>query len=188
MLEILIDTIQLEAGIGSPILEDTRTLDYLEWGWIPQIREFLHHVDGKIVGIGNTPPRYREGDVYIMDSDIINNCTYKEHMLIHHCRLHLQILEVLSDITNDKGDQIQNSSPPSQQRNGHSKPTPERKHGVFGESSYTGLLKTTMDTCGSRLAGGPQETNTEYITTILITAQVTSLIRMVIYGGDTPDR
>jgi hypothetical protein len=107
MLEILINTIQLEAGIGSPILEDTRTLNYLEWGWIPQIREFLHHIDGKIVGMGNTPPRFREGNIYIMDSDIINNCTYKECMLIHRCRLHLQI-EVISDIKNDIGDQIQN--------------------------------------------------------------------------------
>jgi hypothetical protein len=105
MIAILIDTIQLEAGIGSPILEDTRTLDYLEWGWIPQIREFLHHINGKIVGFGTKPPRHRDGDQYIMDSKILKHCTYKERMLIHRCRLHLQV-EVLSDITNDKGDRI----------------------------------------------------------------------------------
>jgi hypothetical protein len=105
MLEILIDTIQLEAGIGSPILEDTRAIDYIEWGWIPQVREFLHHIDGKIVGFGSRPPRFREGDSYIMDSELIHKCTYKERMLIHCCRLHLQV-ETLSDITNDKGNRI----------------------------------------------------------------------------------
>jgi hypothetical protein len=105
MLAILIDTIQLEAGIGSPILEDTRTLDYLEWGWIPQIREFPNHINGKIIGIGTKPPLFREGDQYIMDLPTLKHCTYRERMLIHRCRLHLQV-EVLSDITNDKGDRI----------------------------------------------------------------------------------
>jgi hypothetical protein len=126
MLEILINTIQLESGIGSPILEDTRTIDYIEWGWIPQVREFLHHIDGKIVGFGSRPPRFREGDLFIMDSEVINKCTYKERMLIHRCRLHLQV-EVLSDITNDRGDRIQdawkNNSNPKPSRSTKKWPT-----------------------------------------------------------------
>jgi hypothetical protein len=40
MILTLLETIQLEAGIGHPILEDCRPLDYIEWGWIPHIRDF----------------------------------------------------------------------------------------------------------------------------------------------------
>lgn len=48
MLRAALDTIQLESGIGKPIMEDTRPLDYIEWGWIPSIRDFLHHIEAKI--------------------------------------------------------------------------------------------------------------------------------------------
>jgi hypothetical protein len=58
MIQALLETIQLESGIGSPILEDNRPLDYIEWGWIPQIRDFLQHIDGKIIGVTKTPPRF----------------------------------------------------------------------------------------------------------------------------------
>jgi hypothetical protein len=60
MLKAVLETIQLESGIGSPILEDTRPLDYLEWGWIPQIQDFLHHIDGQILGATETPLTYIE--------------------------------------------------------------------------------------------------------------------------------
>jgi hypothetical protein len=59
MLRAVLDTIQLESGIGRPILEDTSPLDYLEWGWIPQIRDFLHHIDGKVIKATQTPILYR---------------------------------------------------------------------------------------------------------------------------------
>jgi hypothetical protein len=41
-----LDALQLESGIGSPIMED---LDYVEWGWLLQIRDFLHHINGHII-------------------------------------------------------------------------------------------------------------------------------------------
>jgi hypothetical protein len=37
LLRATAETIQLESGIGSPIMMDTRALDYIEWGWIPGI-------------------------------------------------------------------------------------------------------------------------------------------------------
>jgi hypothetical protein len=49
LLFILLETIQLEAGIGDPILENCRPLDYIEWGWIPHIRDFLFHINGRII-------------------------------------------------------------------------------------------------------------------------------------------
>jgi hypothetical protein len=102
MLRALLETIQLEAGIGSPILEDTRAIDYIEWGWVPQIRDFLNHIDGKITGATTYPETFRENDRYIMDSELLPTLSYKERMLIHRCRLFLQV-ELLSDIADAAG-------------------------------------------------------------------------------------
>jgi hypothetical protein len=62
MLLALLDAIQLESGIGQPILENCKALDYIEWGWIPQIRDFLWHINGRIVGATSTPATYRIND------------------------------------------------------------------------------------------------------------------------------
>jgi hypothetical protein len=105
MLRAVLEIIQMESGIGLPILEDTRSLDYIEWGWIPQIREFLQHIDGKITNATPNPKTYRLYDRYIMDSEILSTLSYKERMLIHRCRLHLQV-EVLSDISDATGERI----------------------------------------------------------------------------------
>jgi ribonuclease HI/enamine deaminase RidA (YjgF/YER057c/UK114 family) len=105
MIKAVLDTIQLESGIGKPILEDTRPLDYIEWGWVPHIRDFLQHIDAKITGATQTPLMYRENDQYLMDSSTLKNCTYKERMLIHRCRIFLQV-EVLSDISDATGESI----------------------------------------------------------------------------------
>lgn len=72
MLLSLLDTIQLESGLGNPILENCKPLDYLEWGWIPQIRDFLWHINGRIIGATEKPPTYREHDSYLMDSTHLN--------------------------------------------------------------------------------------------------------------------
>jgi enamine deaminase RidA (YjgF/YER057c/UK114 family) len=102
MLKATLDAIQLESGIGKPIMEDTRPLDYIEWGWIPSIRDFLHHIEAKITGVTQNPPLFRKNDCYIMDSKLLGSLTHKERMLIHRCRLFLQV-EVLSDISDAAG-------------------------------------------------------------------------------------
>jgi hypothetical protein len=56
-----------------------------------------------------------------MDSTEIISCTYKDRMLIHRCRLHLQV-ELLSDIVNDKGDCI------LEEWKNHSKKKSSRSH------------------------------------------------------------
>jgi hypothetical protein len=58
MLLALLDTIQLESGLGSPIMEDCRPLAYIEWGWIPHLRDFLYHINGVIIGVTEQPPIY----------------------------------------------------------------------------------------------------------------------------------
>jgi hypothetical protein len=134
MLKALIDVIQLESGLGSPILEDThlldylewgwllkvreflhhiqgkiledtRLIDYLEWGWLPKVREFLHHIQGKILRVNKRPGTFQEGDQFIMEAPILQTRTYKECMLIHCCCLYLKV-ELLSDITGVNGKQI----------------------------------------------------------------------------------
>jgi hypothetical protein len=58
MLQFLLEVVQMEAGIGRPILEDNRPLPYIKWGWIPAIRDFLLHINTKIVNATTIPPTF----------------------------------------------------------------------------------------------------------------------------------
>jgi hypothetical protein len=71
MIHILLETIQMEAGLQKPIMEDTRPLSYIEWGWIPSIRDFLHHIDSKITNTSLPAQIYRENDSYLMDQPFL---------------------------------------------------------------------------------------------------------------------
>jgi hypothetical protein len=105
MLTKLLEVIQLESGIGQPILEDNRPLAYIEWGWIPSIRDFLQHIVGKITNATVKPRTYRENDSYIMDDKSITKMSRKEQILINRCRIFLQV-ETISDIANAEGTHI----------------------------------------------------------------------------------
>jgi hypothetical protein len=105
MILTLLKTIQQESGIGDPILENCRPLEYIEWGWIPHIRDFLHHIDGKITGATSKPALYREKDMYLMDAQQLNEFLIREKIYIHRCRLHLQV-ETVSDIATALGTHI----------------------------------------------------------------------------------
>jgi hypothetical protein len=105
MLKCVLEVIQMESGIGKPILEDNRPLSYIEWGWIPGLRDFLHHINGSITNATATPSLYREGDSYIMDAPIFNTLTRKEQILINRCRIYQQV-ECISDIATADGSKI----------------------------------------------------------------------------------
>jgi hypothetical protein len=105
LLRIILETIQLEAGIQQPILEENRPLQYIEWGWIPSIRDFLHHINAKIRNATKGLDTYRENDVLIMDYVSQITASYKDQMLINRCRIRLQV-ECLSDITNSAGTHV----------------------------------------------------------------------------------
>jgi hypothetical protein len=83
LLQCALETIQTEAGIGSPILEDNWPLIYIEWGWIPSIREFLQHINARITNKTAIPLRYRQYDSYTMDAEILLTLTRKEQILIN---------------------------------------------------------------------------------------------------------
>jgi hypothetical protein len=91
MIKCLLDAIQMEAGIGKQILEDNRTLIYIEWGWIPSIRDFLLHIKASINNATEQPVTYREYDSFIMDAKLLSEMTRKEQILINCCRLYLQV-------------------------------------------------------------------------------------------------
>jgi hypothetical protein len=105
MLIALIDAIQLEAGIGTPILEDCRPLDYIEWGWIPAIRDFLQHINGKIVLGRRQEPTYQLNDTYLMDATYVHGLTRRERIYINRCRIFQQVT-LLSDVSTVAGLQI----------------------------------------------------------------------------------
>jgi hypothetical protein len=106
MLTALLDTIQLESGIGCPILENCQPLDYIEWGWVIQIRDFLFHINATILGATEKPELYREHDTYLMDSNYLDTLTKRERIYIHRCRTHLQVETPLSDIATTDGTRI----------------------------------------------------------------------------------
>jgi hypothetical protein len=106
MLLSLLETIQLEAGIQKPILEETRPLLYIEWGWITSIRDFLHHIKAFITNTMEPARIYRINDSYLMDQAYLQTLSRKEQILINRCRLFLQV-ECISEITDATGTYIQ---------------------------------------------------------------------------------
>jgi hypothetical protein len=105
MILTLLETIQQEAGIGQPILEDCQPLEYIEWGWIPHVRDFLFHINGKIETNLPKPQLFRENDSYLMDFEHLHDFSTREKIYIHRCRLHLQV-ETVSDIATASGSHI----------------------------------------------------------------------------------
>jgi hypothetical protein len=108
MLRSLLEVLQLESGIGKQIFEECRPLDYIEWGWLPHLRDFLFHINGRIINATETPKLYREHDHYLMDSDYLRQRTRREQIYIHRCRIFLQV-ETISDIATASGSRIHSS-------------------------------------------------------------------------------
>ena len=97
--------IQMEAGTSEPILEDTRPIPYLEPGWIPTIRQFLHSIDAKIVGAVPRPTLHRLHDSYIMDHFLRAELTPALLAKLNRCRIALRVAR-LSDIATSDGKTI----------------------------------------------------------------------------------
>jgi hypothetical protein len=63
-----IQALQIEAGIGKGIFEQTKPLAHTHWSWLMGIRDFLEHIKAKIEGIPIAIiPKYRENDKYLME-------------------------------------------------------------------------------------------------------------------------
>jgi hypothetical protein len=99
--------VQLEAGTGKAILEDTQTkLDYVQEGWVVGIRRFLSIIEGAIQVVDAAKPDiYRQNDAYLMD-------IFRQHSIptavlrqLNRCRLYFQVAR-LSDISTIAGDSL----------------------------------------------------------------------------------
>jgi len=100
--------IQMEAGTATSILEDTRPISYLEPGWIPTIRQFLHSIDAKIIGAIPQPTLHREHDSYIMDHFLAMDLAPATLAKLNRYRIALQVARV-SDISTADGTAIDSS-------------------------------------------------------------------------------
>jgi hypothetical protein len=89
LIRIALETVQLEAGIHQPILMDNKTLPYLEWGWIPSIRDFLLHINARISNATKPGKIYRINDEYLMDLPILKNLSFKEQTLTDSSGRHI---------------------------------------------------------------------------------------------------
>jgi hypothetical protein len=152
MLRCLIEVIQMESGIGQPILEENRPLSYIEWGWIPGIRDFLHHINASITNIIPIPPLFRQGDSYIMDAPHFSTLTRKEQILVNRCRIYQQV-ECVSEIATASGDKLNtNWFSNKQQRPSKSKKTWPRQGDPGPEAWKTWerfLIRAFMNDKGS---------------------------------------
>jgi hypothetical protein len=61
--------------------------------------------NGQITNAMEQPILYRENDMYIMDANAIKKVSSKERMLIHRCRIFMQV-ECISDIANAEGTKL----------------------------------------------------------------------------------
>ena len=101
-IRINLDWVQIIAGIGLPVLEDTRPIKHIEGEWFMAIREFLHktNCDVKIDGIW-TPTVQRQKDQCIMDA--LRDCT--DIVRVNRVRIYLQATTI-ADIANAEGTHI----------------------------------------------------------------------------------
>jgi ribonuclease HI len=103
VLAATIQALQIEAGIGKSIFEQTEPLPHVDWSWLMSIRDFLEHINAEIRGVPVTiTPLCRRNDKYIMEAIPNTSFSPREIRQIQAVRLHLQVT-VLSDITDATG-------------------------------------------------------------------------------------
>ena len=102
-----VETLQLIAGIGKPILEETGQLQCLPKGWVTTLREFLNFANATIE-ITNAwiPALQRQNDIHIMDAMLQHKWTRGDLIKFQMCRMYLQVCS-LTCITTIKGDKLE---------------------------------------------------------------------------------
>jgi hypothetical protein len=105
-MEATLQALQIEAGIGKNIFEQTTPLPQVNWSWLMSIRDFLEHINAEIRGVPVTIiPLCRRNDKYIMEAVSSKLFTPQEIRQIQAVRLHMQVT-VLSEITDATGTRI----------------------------------------------------------------------------------
>jgi exonuclease III len=108
MALITLDRLQHNSGLGTHLLETPHIYaPHLEGLWIPQIRKFLHSIEGSLqIADLKIQPLQRQDDYYIMDAVISSRrFSASEISRINYCRLFLKILSV-SDMATATGTRL----------------------------------------------------------------------------------
>ena len=103
LIQILTETVQLCAGLHTPILE-TR-IDWPSWTettWISNIKQGLDQIDGELVTTFSVSKKQRLYDRAIMEVFSKWNIKKREMKAINRCRLYLQVI-FISDISDYHG-------------------------------------------------------------------------------------
>ena len=105
MIRINLDTVQLKAGISTPVLEYDKELPGVGKNWIKTLHDRLAQNNMKMIVWGVwVPSKQRTNDKIIMD-EIIPHHTDREIKMIQQCRIYLKAV-TLADITDESGQMI----------------------------------------------------------------------------------
>jgi len=106
LITTTIDAYQLQAGIPSHILIDTKPLLWMPDRWVTQLWEFLYSIEGTIQ-LANpwTIPKSRHQDHHLMQDFLTTNLPPKHLQILNNCRLFLQVT-MLAEISNHKGTKL----------------------------------------------------------------------------------
>ena len=99
---------QYALGISTSFLLDVHNpLPHMEVKWLASLRQYLHHINGRIEVDNDYVPRTeRLHDVHLMDSILRSEqFTAPELRLLNYCRMYLQVI-TLSDITLANGSSL----------------------------------------------------------------------------------
>jgi hypothetical protein len=98
--------IQLHSGIGTPVLQCSKNLDYIQQNWFDEVRKFLVKNNATITIQSTwTPPLLRENDFYIMEKINVAELSHTNRKIINNWRLYYQVTTI-AEITNNCGDQL----------------------------------------------------------------------------------
>ena len=106
MLQILVESLQLQSGLIEPILETK--IEWKKWvdtTWIHNLREGLDQINGSLVTSFHKIPTPRQYDRSIMEIFATRNLSAKVMNSLNRCRVYLQVIFV-SDIANFEGNRI----------------------------------------------------------------------------------
>jgi hypothetical protein len=96
----------LHAGIGTPVLQCSQNLDYIQANWFDEVRKFLAKDKATITIQSNwTPQLLRENDFYTMEKINDAELSPTKRKIMNNWQIYYQDTTI-SEITNNCGDQI----------------------------------------------------------------------------------
>jgi hypothetical protein len=98
---------QLQAGLSTCVLTDTRTLPYIDIPWFDTLRQYLANINGRVeITEAWRQTSQREQDTFLMENFLDSKAfTPKDLKILNACRMYLQVTRV-SDIATTDGSRI----------------------------------------------------------------------------------